>query len=277
MPAATDPSARIPSVIPFSCPSCKKELRTHDAAAGRKVVCTGCGQQLLVPSPAPDQNKAAPGQSAAVLPPGTVVVGCPGCGRAIPLPPGELGWNIECSRCGRRFVPVPGQPPPPAPTEDLDESDYGQQSLASAFGTELSSTYPQTGIGGRADDLPFVTSQKHSELGIASFVIAVLVGGLDIMMAILITISIARSTAPPQRPGYRERTELRENVVAGGVSTVCVNCMSVPLCMVGAALGLVALFVHPGYNHVFTWIGLIGNLVVILGDIFLYALVMFDR
>ena len=108
-------------------------------------------------------------------------------------------------------------------------------------------------------------------------VIAVLVGGIDILMAIVITISIARSTAPPQHPGHRDRAESRDNVVAGSVSMVCVNCMSVPLCLVGATLGFVALFVHRGYNHVFTWIGLIGNLVVILGDIFLYALVMFDR
>jgi hypothetical protein len=36
-----------------------------------------------------------------------VVVGCPGCRRAIPLPPSELSWTIECSQCGRQFVPVP--------------------------------------------------------------------------------------------------------------------------------------------------------------------------
>jgi hypothetical protein len=56
------------------------------------------------------------------VPPGIVIVGCPGCGRAIPLPPNELTWQIECSRCGTRFVPTGSSAPPTpqtwAPAED---------------------------------------------------------------------------------------------------------------------------------------------------------------
>jgi hypothetical protein len=49
------------------------------------------------------------------------------------------------------------------------------------------------------------------------------------------------------------------------------NCMSVPLCLVGVGLGLVGLIAHRDCNHLFTWIGLLGNGVVILGVVGLYV------
>jgi hypothetical protein len=122
-------------------------------------------------------------------------------------------------------------------------------------------------VGGLGDALRYDVRQKHSGLGIASFLIAVMVGGMDIMMAVAITTNMARSGNSGQ---------LRENALAGGMSMICLNCMSLPLCLVGAGLGVVALVAHRDQNHLFTWIGLLGNGVVIvalLGFYFLGAMV----
>jgi hypothetical protein len=40
--------------------------------------------------------------------------------------------------------------------------------------------------------------------------------------------------------------------------------MSIPLCLVGLGLAIVGLVAHRSHNHVFTWMGLFGNGVVIL-------------
>jgi len=49
-------------------------------------------------------------------------------------------------------------------------------------------------------------------------------------------------------------------LVAGGMAMFCMNFMSVPICLVGAGLGFVGLVAYRDRNHVFTWIGLLGNL-----------------
>jgi hypothetical protein len=107
-----------------------------------------------------------------------------------------------------------------------------------------------------------VAAQKHSGLGIASFIIAVLVGGLDIILALVIATNLAN--VAPRHPDNGHDVAVAANLVAGGLSMVCLNCMSIPLCLVGVGLGLVGLITHRGQNHVFTWIGLLGNGSVIL-------------
>jgi hypothetical protein len=118
---------------------------------------------------------------------------------------------------------------------------------------------------------------KHSGLGIASFLIALLVGGLDVMLAIVIVTQIARSAKPPTQTGYGAsyssmQDRLRDNVLAGGMAMICLNCLSVPICLVGVGLGVVGLIAQRGQNHLFTWIGVLGNGVVIVGVIGLYIL-----
>jgi hypothetical protein len=107
-------------------------------------------------------------------------------------------------------------------------------------------------------------------LGIASFLIALLVGGLDVILALVIVTGIARSAPHGRNSG--DLDELKANVIGGGIAMYCLNCMSVPLCLVGAGLAFVGLVAHRGQNHVFSWIGLFGNGVVILGVVGLYLL-----
>jgi hypothetical protein len=82
-------------------------------------------------------------------------------------------------------------------------------------------------------------------LGIASFIIALLVGGLDVLLAVVIAAGIARSS--PRSP------QLREDIISGGMALVCLNCMSIPLCLVGVGLALAGLIAHQNRNHHFTW------------------------
>ena len=48
--------------------------------------------------------------------------------------------------------------------------------------------------------------------------------------------------------------------------------MSVPVCLVGVGLAVVALVAHRDRNQLFSWIGLIGNGVVILGVLGVFML-----
>src|SRR5262249_34369382 len=150
----------------------------------------------------------------------------------IPLTPAELKQRVECVECGTRFFaaelltqgPAPIQEAPPEP-EALPESPK---------------------------------RRRHSGLGVASFIIAVLVGGLDVLLMIVVAIGIAKSAAsaresdrggdrdraegfyvPPQRLNWRRK--IAQDVVAGGTAMVCLNCMSIPLCLVGVGLGVAGL------------------------------------
>jgi hypothetical protein len=100
----------------------------------------------------------------------------------------------------------------------------------------------------------------------ASFIIALVVGGLDVVLGLIIVVGLAR----PHRG--EDVMDLKLKLVGGGVSMYCLNCLSVPLCLVGVGLSVVALIAHKDRNHLFTWIGLLGNGVVILAVVGLYVL-----
>jgi hypothetical protein len=95
----------------------------------------------------------------------------------------------------------------------------------------------------------------------ASFVIALVIGGLDVIMAVIITGNISQS---------RTSEDFKAQFFSGGLGMLCFNCMSLPACLAGAGLAVVGLIAHPKRNHLFTWIGLFGNGVVVLGVVGFY-------
>jgi uncharacterized protein YkwD len=134
-------------MIRVLCPVCRKVLELADDTAGQVIPCQWCGKQMLVPASVLAPKQANPTRIAPTRPhpapptvveppappPGQVVVGCPGCGRAISLPARELTMTIECARCDTRFVPAgcaaappstPAPPPPPEepPAEPVDDA-----------------------------------------------------------------------------------------------------------------------------------------------------------
>jgi hypothetical protein len=75
-------------------------------------------------------------------------------------------------------------------------------------------------------------------------------------------------------PTYRNTSqeELAGKVLAGGMATICLNCMSITLCLVGVGLVLVGLIAHRDSNHLFSWMGLFGNGIGTLLVVGLYLL-----
>ena len=104
----------------------------------------------------------------------------------------------------------------------------------------------------------------------ASFVIAFLVGGLDVILSIVIAVGIAKAGHRQVSADYED--DVKTSMVGGGMAMVCLNCMSVPLCLVGVGLAVVGLVTQRDRNHLFTWIGLLGNGIVILSVLGLYLL-----
>jgi hypothetical protein len=128
---------------------------------------------------------------------------------------------------------------------------------------------PQRDLPNIRDNVPhYSTAQKYSGLGISSFLIALLVGGLDVILALVIAVNVARSS------GRSNVDHLKFQLVGGGLSMYCLNCMSLPLCLVGFGLGMVGLITQRDRNNLFSWIGLLGNGIVILGVVGLYVLSM---
>jgi DNA-directed RNA polymerase subunit RPC12/RpoP len=262
-------------VIRFTCPTCSAVLNCPDHKAGEKAPCPKCGQRLQVPvpprpahaktvlgrladppppGPGPDPagtgiepEGPTPGRAAGPPTPDTVNVKCPGCGRVIPLRADELDTLIECKRCDTRFVPS-GRFGGPAAGPILgrqSEADYAEPEAGSPVGGVL-------GRGG-----------NHSGLGMASFLIAVLVGGMDVVLGLIVVLNVA---------GSRGERGAEDSAFSGSLAMVCLNCLSIPLCLVGVGLAVMALIAHKGRNHLMTYIGLGVNAVVILGVLGLYVI-----
>jgi DNA-directed RNA polymerase subunit RPC12/RpoP len=280
-------------MIRFMCPTCLKHLKAPDDGAGRKIPCPRCGQRLQVPTPPqpPEHGKTVLGS---LLPPvggsGPVVAAplmtaCPSCGQGLKVPDNLIGQKVRCARCGVLFAagpataPSPRQSPPgpaPGPSGVLHPDDVVLLGLRKDREPEepeeeleeVVDDEPRRGASGRAAR----TRPKHSGLGMASFIIALLVGGLDVLLGIVIATQIATSEQTPRgREWETPRARMKESAVAGGLAMYCLNCMSVPVCLVGVGLAVVGLVAHRGANHLFTWIGLFGNGVVILGVVGVYV------
>jgi DNA-directed RNA polymerase subunit RPC12/RpoP len=254
-------------MITFQCPACHKVLKVQDDSAGKKAPCPKCGQRLLVPPPV--QNKTVLGQPVPesapepIIPAGKIAVGCPGCGRSILLPPNEVTWQIECSQCRTRFVPV-GTPSPP-PVAPPFRSDGGFRATASGppIHDDVEEDLSRPSI---------VITPKHSGLGIASFVILMLVGGMDAVLAAYMALNFAdqhrawRELAPQQDRATLTAVQVKLN----GLEMFCMNCVSIPVCLVGVGLALAALVAHSRSNNMLAYIGLAGNCSILLGNLILY-------
>jgi DNA-directed RNA polymerase subunit RPC12/RpoP len=216
----------------FTCPTCSQSMQCPDHFAGKKATCPKCGQKILIPTPP----------------------------KPVPMPTnkttlGKLDEDVSTTDA----IPVtptaitapPPLPPPEREYEDLpprrsrDEGDYREDNLGEEPEDDAKPT-------------------KHSGLGIASFLISLLVIGLDVILVIVIVFGIA---------GSRQQAAAQAQFMSGGLALVCLNCMSIPLCLVGAGLGLVALVAHREQNNLFSWIGVVANSAVIFGVVTAYILV----
>jgi transcription elongation factor Elf1 len=271
--------------VPFDCPGCHCRLTVSEEALGTWIVCPKCetgfaaiadgATPVPVPPPVPPPSPPVPQPTAGSR--ATIRFACPHCQVHADAPAGFAGTRAKCPNCGILLeVPVPKgvmtDSPPPAPAPVPRQTSVPWQVSGGPFNFDG----PNTDAGFEMLEQPIQapqirTPQKHSGLGIASFLIAVLVGGLDVILAVVVATNIAHSADKSPFRNPDTRAELEANLMAGGMSMICLNCMSIPLCLVGAGLGFVGLVAHKDQNHIFTWIGLIANGVVILGVVGLYV------
>lgn len=192
---------------------------------------------------------------------------CPGCKTRLTVGDDRSGTTFTCPRCSTAIsvpmtaplpTPAPRPAPPPAPLPpppprrapappppvERDDSDFDS-------GDAVSNDRPR-----RERD------SKHSGLGMASFLIAVVVGGLDIVLGLIVVLNVAGSKGEP---------EVRGSVLGGAMALVCLNCLSIPACLTGVGLAIAAFVAHKDRNHLLTYIGLAVNAVVVLAVLGLYA------
>jgi hypothetical protein len=171
------------------------------------------------------------------------------------VPTRGAGQKLNCPKCGQRLI-VP-TPPQPENRTILGKLLPESASPLPQWMGQPSATVPKAVRTAKDEDTP------HSGLGIASFLIAMLVGGLDLILLLVVALNIATAESD---------NEVRLNFFSAGISLICLNLASVPACLVGIGMAIVALIAHRRRNHLFTILGLSFNGVVVLGLILLYVL-----
>jgi hypothetical protein len=92
-------------------------------------------------------------------------------------------------------------------------------------------------------------------LGLASFIIALFVAGLEVLLALATAITASR---------FRSGSVNRRDAEHGLSVVLDFACLSVPVGLIGVVLAVAALVAYRDRKHVFTWIGLIINGLAIL-------------
>jgi hypothetical protein len=247
----------------FKCPACANAFRLPDGFQGGNIICPMCQGTVAIP--------------AAASADGTVPIRfeCPTCKAVHNARSNRSGEKIACLKCGQRLQ-IPEPPPQPRPTSKtvlaplLDGPSKSEGIKAAPPPLPKSPPDPAS-----ADDssfeVPTATStssaspagrREHSGLGMASFIFALLVGGLDLIVGFIIVLRMASSADGPN---------LLFAALSGAMALACLNVLSIPLCLVGGGLAFVGLVAHRDRNHLFSWIGLLGNGAVIVCVIGLYV------
>ena len=218
------------STVKFQCPNCRAVLKAPAGRAGEKIHCLRCNQRLQIPQLPPPPP---PPSSKTILAP---VVGVPQS-----APPTDGILNLPPSAIAG---PAPfGQPAPPtAGANPLDFTDTVE-------------------ILPNADQRPAREPQKHSGLGIASFLMGLLVGGMELLLAFVTALGMTGGT----------RQQIAGSLVGGAMSMLCLAFLCVPVCLVGAGLGGVAIVAHRDRNHLFSWMGLFINGIIIAALVAVYV------
>jgi hypothetical protein len=236
----------------IECPHCKQQVHLMAGQFNTHVLCPACGNGIM----------------AVVTPPGKIPVECQVCRYRMEVAELVAGKTICCTNCGAT-VSVPVEP---ILVVRVAKPESATSFMSSSLPRQLPAS-PSAGLeeDGEPGNRPGIgMHQKHSGLGIASFLIAVLVGGLDLILAVAIATNVARAARDRGDFAGGFDRSLETNLLAGGAAMFCLNCMSVPLCLVGVGLAVVALIAHKEHNHLFTWMGLFGSGVVILGVLGFY-------
>ena len=174
---------------------------------------------------------------------------CPGCKTRLTVGDDRAGTSFVCPRCTPSIsVPVVAKAPPSAPPPLPPRAKPPTPAPPPERRTPAPVTPPPMEDERRRGG-------EHSGLGVGSFVIAVLIVGLDAVLGLIVVLNLA---------GSKGRSEVEGNLLGGVTALVCLNCLSIPLCLIGVGLAVAALIAHKDRNHLLTYIGLVVNALVIL-------------
>lgn len=258
------------SRITWKCPKCGGEFLGPASLAGETEPCPKCGKEVTWPTPSAKLPPARP-ISPDHVPRWIYLVNGVQKGpvsdtqlramiEAGMLRPMDLLWR-EGLNDWIEAQTIPGLFPKSvvlAPADTRPDTTVSPSSIlpvppsATQFALETSST-------NNASQRP---DSKSSGLGMASFIIAVLVGGLDVMLGLIVILNIAHS---------RGATETTDSFFGGALALVCLNILSIPLCLVGVGLAIAALIAHKDRSHTMTYIGLGVNALVIFALLGLFV------
>jgi hypothetical protein len=96
-------------------------------------------------------------------------------------------------------------------------------------------------------------------------VIAALVGGLNVALA------VAASTGVAEAADWEGRKPI---LMGGALAALCLSCLSIPVCLAGASLAGAGLAARRRHNPLFSWLCLFGNAAVVLAVLGYYFLAL---
>jgi LSD1 subclass zinc finger protein len=215
------------------CSSCGAMLNLGSGSHA-KVKCGNCGAVVEVPrESAPDPNQVPMMANEPAL---FFRFSCPKCSHKMECPFSSQGHAVACSECRQRILI------PPIAQQSTRRQDRGPVERARELATAR---------------LP------HSGFGIASFIIALALLGVEGIMWLVILGASARDAQP-------EAMFMRPHQTAPVFKFI--NLIVAPFALVGGGLGSVALLSQKANNQMFTFMGLVGNGAVVLAVIMAYSI-----
>jgi hypothetical protein len=174
---------------------------------------------------------------------------CPVCNKLYRGGLKRLGKTFDCINCQMSFL-IPADPSELAPAYKKPKPVERIQASPNVIEREYARRPVVEPIYG--DEEP-TDGSEHSSLGIASFMIAFFVVGME---AVMFFISVVKSDEQDATPV---------------ILMIYGACMSAPLCLIGLGLGITGLYAQADRKQTFSTIGIIGNGAMILGLLGLYV------
>jgi len=122
--------------IEFSCPRCKKLVRTPDSTAGKKGQCPSCKEVVQIPTASTSGPTAA-----------TIEFACHQCGKSVKTPSSAAGKKGKCPSC-QAVVNIPAEGGV-APTEPAQDKQKGISFDCPECGNQVRTPLSTAGKKGR--------------------------------------------------------------------------------------------------------------------------------
>jgi hypothetical protein len=165
-----------------------------------------------------------------------------------------IGRMIDCPKCRTSFAVLSKNEIQDNPQFDgfADcETKAGRPSSRSSDFSEIEDSMEG------AKNAALTMMRRHSGLGVASFLVALTVVGLEslvILVAVRDIVRVENSAILELVPKVKD-VAFSTAIGAAANRSLCM----LPVCLVGGGLAVAAMVVHKDRRHSFAWLGLLGN------------------